>query len=176
MKKKNDRKSPASARLPGRWLGYLGIVVALAVGLHLWRTSPLAAGEAPELAGTLVGPGRFDLDDHRGKPVLVHFWATWCPLCRLGDEAIDAVAEDYEVITVAMQSGSDSEIETYLIQEALGFRVLSDPYGEIASRWGVTAVPTSFMLDGNGRIVFSTVGYTMEMGLRGRLWTIAALE
>jgi len=153
-----------------RWLGHLVLILALFALLQWWRAEPLASGDAPPLTGDLVGAGRFNLDDLQGKPVLVHFWATWCPVCRLGDETIDAIAKDFNVVTVAIQSGGPREIAAHLRQEALSFAVIADPYGEISTHWGVSGVPASFVLDGAGQIAFATVGHSTEVGLRGRLW------
>jgi len=48
--------------------------------------------------------------------------------------------------------------------------VLNDPDGVIATRWGVRAVPASFIVDGAGQIRFVEIGYTTGIGLRLRLW------
>jgi hypothetical protein len=48
--------------------------------------------------------------------------------------------------------------------------VISDPQGGIANTWGVKGVPTTFILDGEGKIRFVEVGYTTGLGLRARLW------
>lgn len=165
----------AKPRKRFRWIGRLAVILVIFAVLHWWRSEPLASGNAPPLAGDLVGAGRFDLESFRGKPVLVHFWAAWCPVCKLGDDAIDTIAEDFDVITVAMQSGGPREIAGHLSTEGLSFPVIADPYGEMASRWGVVGVPASFVLDGSRRIRFATVGYTTEMGLRGRLWAAGKL-
>jgi len=173
----DDGPDGGPARRPTRWyLGPLAVVVALFAVLYWWRSVPLASGEAPELAGDLVGAGSIDLADLRGRPVLVHFWATWCPACRLGDSAVDAIAKDYDVITVAIESGGPQEIRRHLGEEGLSFPVIPDDYGEIATRWGIPGVPTSFVIDGKGEIRFTAVGYATELGLRGRLWAAQALD
>lgn len=159
-----------------RWLGHLLLILAIFAVVHWWRSEPLASGDAPPLTGNLVGAGRFDLEGLRGKPVLVHFWAVWCPVCDLGDDAIDTISKDFDVITVALQSGGPRKIAEHLRKEALSFPVIADPYGEIASRWGVAGVPASFVLDGSGRIKFVTVGHTTEVGLRGRLWAAGKMD
>ena len=161
-----------------RWLGQLVLVLVLVIFmiLHWWRSEPLADGDAPALTGDLAGGGRFDLDGLKGKPVLVHFWATWCPMCRFGDDTITAIAEDFNVITVAIQSGGAAEIMGHLNRESLSFPVIPDPRGTLATAWGVSGVPASFVLDGSGRIRFATVGYTTGIGLRGRLWAAGMLD
>ncbi|BCU05840.1 hypothetical protein Atep_05170 [Allochromatium tepidum] len=69
-------------------------------------------GEAPPLVGVTLEGTPIDLADRRGRPVLVHFWATWCPVCRITDGTIDAIAEDHAVVTVALQSGTEEEQKT----------------------------------------------------------------
>jgi len=169
MDTEKDTQSPSRRS----WLSLTNLLLILAAFavVYWWRTEPLASGDAPALAGRLVGGDeRFDLAEMRGRPALVHFWASWCPVCKLGDDAIESIAKDCPVITVAMQSGGPSDILTHLRKEGLSFPALADPYGELASAWGVQGVPATFVLDSRGKIRFATMGYTTEIGLRGRLW------
>ena len=140
--------------------------------LHLWQTRDTAVGEAPPLSGQTLSGDHFNLQNLRGKPVLVHFWATWCPVCRLEAGAIDALVDDYPLVTVAMQSGDKAEIQAYLEENALSFPVISDPDGRLAARWGVTGVPALFIIDAAGKIRFVEVGYTTSLGLRARMWWV----
>lgn len=173
-----DVPQPSSGKPAGRrgWILPLLLILAVFIGLQWWRAQPLASGPAPGLAGRLLDGTQLDLAHLRGEPVLVHFWASWCPVCRMGEGGIDAIAEDHAVVTVAMQSGGPGEIGRYLREAGRTFPVLPDPYGELASRWGVQGVPASFVLDGAGRIRFATMGYTTEVGLRGRLWAASQLD
>ncbi|MBC7173859.1 MAG: protein disulfide oxidoreductase [Polyangiaceae bacterium] len=104
-----------------------------------------------------------------GEPVLVHFWATWCGVCRAEEGTIDALADDHRVITIATQSGGAAEVGRYLSERGLDFPTVVDPHGEIARRWGVSAFPTSFVIDADGAIRNIEVGYTTSLGLRARL-------
>jgi thiol-disulfide isomerase/thioredoxin len=166
----NETTTSPERRSRFRWIGHLVLILAIIAVMNWWRSEPLATGEAPPLSGDLVGNGSFDLKNLKGKPVLVHFWASWCPVCKLGDEAVDSIAEDFDVITIATQSGNSAEISKHLAREGLAFPAIADPYGELATRWGVPGVPASFILDRTGWIRFATVGHTTELGLRGRLW------
>lgn len=168
-----DTEKDLQSRSRRSWLSLTNLLLILAAFavFYWWRTEPLASGDAPALEGRLVGSDElFDLAQLRGRPALVHFWASWCPVCKLGDDAIESIARDFPVITVAMQSGSTSEILAHLRKEGLSFPVLADPYGELAGTWGVHGVPATFVLDSGGKIRFATMGYTTEIGLRGRLW------
>ncbi len=148
----------------------IALVVALLLGLRAWQQSGLASGPAPPLAGVLLDGSRISLEELRGAPVLVHFWASWCRICALEEESIAAIARDHRIITVAMRSGSAAEVASYMQERGLSFPVLNDPDGHHASRWGVSAVPASFIIDPAGRIRYTEVGFTTEVGLRVRLW------
>jgi peroxiredoxin len=152
------------------WLVNLLLIVFVFAAVQWWRARPLAAGEAPDLVGTTLDGQPMDLRSFRGQPVLVHFWATWCPVCRLGQGAIDSVARDHRVIGVAMQSGDAPEVARFMDEQGLTFPAVTDASGELSSQWGVPAVPASFVLDRDGRIAYSTLGFSTETGLRARLW------
>lgn len=152
------------------------IVATVFIGVQWYKARPLASGEAPTLQGALTNTRAFDLTALRGAPVLVHFWATWCPVCKLEAPKIDGLAADFQVITVAMQSGGAPEINRYLREQGLAFDVIADPYGEIATTWGVRGVPANFVIDPTGRIRFAHVGYSTGAGLRSRLWAAARLD
>ncbi len=68
------------------------------------------------------------------KPVLVHFWATWCPTCKFESPNIEKVSKKYEVITIAVQSGSKKNIQNYLLEHNLNFKVVEDKDGFYATK------------------------------------------
>jgi thiol-disulfide isomerase/thioredoxin len=165
-----SNQAPNAGRSRWRWAVNLLLILAIFMLVHTWRTQPLAEGPAPPLTGRSISDGQLDLAQLRGEPVLVHFWATWCPVCKMGDQDIDTLADEFRVISVAMQSGGARDIAAYMDREGLDFPVIPDEYGSLASAWGVQAVPATFVVDGDGQIRFSTMGYTTEIGLRSRLW------
>ena len=147
------------------------LLIAIAVmAVQWWQNRGLATGPAPPLTGRLLDGRWVDLAEYRGKPVLVHFWASWCPVCRAEEGSIDSLAEDLPVITVATGSGDGADIRKYLEDNRLGFPVLLDQNGQLAHQWKVVGVPTSFVIDPQGEIASATVGYTTQTGLRLRLW------
>ena len=163
----------APRRRRWRWLREIALVALVLVGIHLYQTRDTAAGAAPPLAGTdLQGLFR-SLESLRGQPVLVHFWATWCPICRLEQDSIEAIAADWVVLTVALEDTPAEELRAFMAREGLSFPVLRDADGSLAGRYGVRGVPTSFVVDPAGRIRFTSVGYTTGPGLRLRLWLAA---
>ncbi|MEA3412082.1 MAG: protein disulfide oxidoreductase [Pseudomonadota bacterium] len=156
-----------------KWLGLgaqLLLIVLLVAGLRHWQQRDLVSGDAPafvleDMHGTPVS-----IADYRGEPLLIHFWATWCGICRAEQNAIANISRDWQVLTVAVQSGDTHNVRAYLHENKLGFRVIVDEDGALMSRFGVRAVPASFILDGKGGIRFREVGYTTGPGIRTRLW------
>ena len=103
------------------------------------------------------------------KPILIHFWATWCPTCSLEASNIQRISEDYEVVTIAVKSDF-FEIKKYLKENNLTFKVVNDENGELAQNFNIPAYPTTFIYNKNKELVFSEVGYTSTLGLYLRMW------
>ncbi|NJA06713.1 protein disulfide oxidoreductase [Methylomonas sp. MED-D] len=103
-------------------------------------------------------------------PALIYFWAGWCGVCRGIQTQVDKVLRDYPGLTVAERSGDAAEVARYLNERGLDWPVVNDPDGELGLRYGLRGVPALFFLNRTGQIVFTTVGYTSEWGLRARLW------
>ncbi len=147
----------------------IGILVIL-LALRAWLYRDMAAGPVPELQGPLLNGEFYSITADSRRPLLVHFWASWCPVCKLEQQSIQSLSEAYPVITVAMKSGETSNITDYMRQEGLQFQVINDPDGVLAKRFGVGAVPSSFVITDNNQIAFRETGYTTGFGLQLRLW------
>ncbi len=101
----------------------------------------------------------------KDKPLVVHFWATWCPICKVEAPNIQKLSDDFEVITIAVQSGTKKEIENYLDEQKLNFKVINDEDGYYSREFNIKAFPTTFIYDKNKDLKFSEVGYTSTFGL-----------
>ncbi|MGV6827262.1 MAG: protein disulfide oxidoreductase [bacterium] len=152
------------------WARDIAIAFIAVMLFQWWQTRDIAAGQAPELSGNLLTGQQITLEDYRGEPVLVHFWAEWCGICRTEEGWIDSLAKDYPVITVATSSGDAAAVQKYLDQRGLSFPVLVDEDGSIGQQWGIRGVPSSFVIDGVGDIQSSAVGFTTGISLRLRMW------
>ncbi|MBU1214749.1 MAG: protein disulfide oxidoreductase [Gammaproteobacteria bacterium] len=147
------------------------LLVIVVGGIRLWQQRDMVSGSAPEVRGVTLAGETFRLPQHLDRPLLVHFWATWCPVCRTEEGNIASIANaGGNVITIAMQSGTADAVRSYQNERQVAFPVLNDPDNSISNIWGVHAVPASFVIDRNGNIRFVEVGYTTELGLRLRLW------
>lgn len=152
------------------------IVLAIVAGVSLWQVRGLPEGPAPALAGTLLDGRTVSLEDAvraaGGQPVLVAFWATWCPVCKAEDGNLESIARDHPVLTVAMQSEDATAVAKHMRERGLSFPVINDPDGVLAAGWRLRGVPAHFVVDGQGIIRFRVVGYATELGLRARLWFV----
>lgn len=146
------------------------ILLLLVLAMEAFLTRNTASGVAPDIVATTIQGEAFTLQGMRGNPAIIHFWASWCPICELEQGTIDSLASDYPFISVAMQSGSASEVATYLREQGVSYPVVNDPEGVLAKRYGVSGVPATFILDADGMVRFVTRGYTSSTGLRIRLW------
>lgn len=146
----------------------LAALVVGAVGYYQQRDMP--SDQAPPLVGRSLEGSVLDLQQMSPQgPVLIYFWATWCPYCRVVSPAVSDLAREYQVITVAMQSGSDTELEEYLEEKELQFPTINDPSGALSASWGVRVTPTIVIVDSSGKIAWVTSGTTSKMGLKLRL-------
>ena len=144
------------------------LLIYIAIKTYIQRD--LVEGAVPRVQSTLLNGQSVNLQSYEGNPLLLHFWATWCNVCKLEQNSIDAISKDHPVLTVAMNSGSDKEIADYLQENNLSFPVINDNNGELARRFGVSGVPASFIINPDGEITYTEVGYTTSWGLRLRLW------
>lgn len=147
------------------------LFIVVVAGIRTWQQRDMISGTAPALRGATLTGQTYILPAHPAQPVLVHFWGTWCPICRTEQSSIAAIAHDHpNIITVAMQSGRSEEVARYMREQGIDFPVVNDADGAISNAWGVHAVPASFIIAPDGKIHFVEVGYTTGLGLRLRLW------
>jgi len=133
------------------------------------RKPALESNTLPQIELKLLDGTLFSSKAIEGKPMIIHFWATWCPTCKLEAANIQSVSEKYTVLTIAVQSGKDREIDGYMKENGLRFKVLNDVDGIWAKKFKVEAFPTTFIYDSKGELRFTEVGYTTTAGLLARL-------
>lgn len=103
------------------------------------------------------------LSDYKGKTVFLNFWATWCPPCKAEMPYIEQLYKEYnknnkDVVILGVASpnldreGSKEDIIEFLQQEKYTFPVVMDNNGELAYQYGISAYPTTFIIDKEGYI------------------------
>ncbi len=120
--------------------------------------APLARDfDLPDMDGK-----RHRLSDYRGKVVIVNFWATWCPPCRKELPSMNrawARLQKAGVMMLAVNVGeSEDVIFPFMADYPIDFPVLLDQEGEIIDRWPVRGLPTTFVIDPHGRLVYQAIG------------------
>ncbi|HEX6938732.1 MAG TPA: TlpA disulfide reductase family protein [Longimicrobiales bacterium] len=165
----------------GRFRGWLphGLVFAALAGLITlgWlrrdRFDPVAAGDrAPDYAAVTLAGDTLSLASLRGNIVLLNVWATWCAPCRREMPALErlyralrdrglrivAVSVDAAPGGVDALGNPGGDVRAMVRDLGLSFTVLLDPRAEVRRRFGVNALPTTFLIDRSGRIVERVLG------------------
>lgn len=119
------------------------------------------------------------LADYRGKPVILNFWATWCPPCREEMPSMQRAHQALEqegIAVVAVNVGDDaSAIGEFLAQTPVDFPLPMDTESEVAQRYPLKGLPTTYVIDPEGRLVYSAVG-SREWDDPGLLDQVRALK
>ena len=103
-----------------------------------------------------------DLAQHRGKVVLVDFWASWCEPCRHSFPWLNEMQAKYGDRLVVIGVNVDrqrADAERFLAQVPAQFEVIYDPNGALASRYDVMGMPSSFVFDTSGTLVDQHIGF-----------------
>jgi len=134
------------------------------------RSTSVAAGPAevgapaPEFTLPGLDGGTVALDDYAGKPVMVNFWASWCTPCRKEFPLFEAAQEKYKAqgLEIIGVSYNDIAFDSRAFVESEGARwaFARDPDGRLAETYGVRAIPQTFFIDGDGKIVSRLFGIT----------------
>jgi peroxiredoxin len=106
---------------------------------------------------------RLGLADLRGKVVLLNFWATWCPPCVTELPAMERLyqrhrAQGFTVLAVSLDSAGAPAVATFVREHALTFPIGLDAAWDVARVYGVRGLPTTALLDRQGRTVAMVVG------------------
>jgi len=143
------------------------ILFIVSNALSYIRSPNVSNDKLPKLQAKLID-GRYFTTDPT-KPLVIHFWATWCPTCEIEASNIEYISKKYNVLTIAVNSGSDKEILAYMKKNNLSFYVTNDEKGIWAKQFNVKAFPTTFFYDSKSKLKFVEVGYSSTIGMMARL-------
>ncbi len=119
---------------------------------------------APDVTLYDVDGGEIKLSDYFGKPIVLNFWASWCPPCKQEMPHFEAAYKDNEDVTFLMVNVTTSDRETFenakehIETNGYTFPVLYDLTGEAASTYGTYSLPLTFFIDKNGDLVTYAMG------------------
>jgi cytochrome c biogenesis protein CcmG/thiol:disulfide interchange protein DsbE len=124
---------------------------------------PAAPFTLADLAGKQVS-----LAEHKGKVVMLDFWATWCGPCRIELPHVDKLSRDLAdkgLVVLAITAESREQASAYLEKNKLGLRCLIDAGGKVNKSYGIQAIPTVVVIDRNGNVSDFLVGLQTEKNL-----------
>ena len=113
--------------------------------------------------------GQLDLASHKGKVVYLDFWASWCKPCRESFPWMNGLLSKYPsdkftVITINLDAEA-SEMQRFLDKIPAQFDIYHDASGSIAEKFQLEGMPTSYLIDSNGKVVSKHIGfYTSKIG------------
>ncbi|MEG1448383.1 MAG: redoxin domain-containing protein [Oscillospiraceae bacterium] len=105
-----------------------------------------------------------NLSDKLGKPIVINFWASWCPPCKMElphfNEVFEEVGDDIEFMMIDMVSGRETEEKgkAHIEEKGYGFPVYFDTDQDAAYEYGITSLPTTLFIDKDGYIVAGAKG------------------
>ena len=149
-------------------LTFIVVLTILSNVISLYKSSDLSKDTLSIKTLELINDKQFNLQTN--KPILIHFWATWCPTCKLESDNIQTLSEHFEVLSIAVKSGSKNDLKIYMKEHNLNYRVYNDENAQLASKFNISVYPTTFIYNGEKKLVFSEVGYTSTFGLWLRMW------
>jgi DsbE subfamily thiol:disulfide oxidoreductase len=153
----------------GRRLSILVVLVAMAACASN-APDPLASirfavisGPMPRISGPAVQGGFVRPTDHSGKVVLVNFWASWCGPCRQEQPRLEELWTQLESSGKVAFVGVDYKDQSKPARSFLsGFHVtypsVSDPSGDLGSKFGLSFMPSTFLVDSHGEMRYRLTG------------------
>jgi thiol-disulfide isomerase/thioredoxin len=147
------------------------IVVILAAGIAWTAASRITAGTSDRFAGrratpdfsldTLAG-AKFKLSDQIGQPVVVNFWATWCPPCRAEFPALEQVYRNHRakgLIVVGVNvAEAPNVVARFVAESGATFPIALDVSGETTELFRIQGMPTTFFIGRDGKIKDTIIG------------------
>ncbi|MEX1994829.1 MAG: TlpA disulfide reductase family protein [Steroidobacteraceae bacterium] len=141
----------AISKLPATAL--LALLSCLSLSAATGSGAPAAA---PEFRLASRAGGEIALSQLRGRVVMINFWASWCGPCRQEFPALDEMYRKYKPMGFTMiginVESEKSDAERFLGMRPVSFPILFDPDNKVSGDYGVSAMPTTVLVDRQGRL------------------------
>ncbi len=142
----------------------LALSICLSTLTFAQELSKVPSITVKQLDGTAVDISTIKND---GKPIIINFWATWCSPCKKELNNISELYDEWveetgvKIIAVSIDdSRSSSRVKPYIDGSGWDFDILLDENSDLKRAMGVTSPPFTFLIDGEGNIVYKHVGYS----------------
>ena len=157
----------------------VGLFVAVFVAVTAYQSrNMLDTGDrfAPELRGTTLDGEPYDLANAGSKPALVYFFAPWCKICAASAGNLNRLSRwrdegELEIVAVALAWETVEEVRAYAERHELDINVVLGD-ANVTGNWQIYAFPSYYVLDSEHRITRRDVGYSSQLGLLWRAWTV----
>jgi cytochrome c biogenesis protein CcmG/thiol:disulfide interchange protein DsbE len=164
---------------PERWVKYGAGIAAFALVALVWHYGARWSGgiaaadsrrEMPKLALAQLGGGTWRMEDHRGQVVLINYWATWCGPCREETPGLARLSRElgpkgFAVVGVSLDEGGRDKVQRFVEEFHVPYPVaFPEPLSQIAQ--GMEGVPTTILVDREGRVAKTYVGAVREGDFR----------
>ena len=124
--------------------------------------APQLGKPAPDFQLNTLDGQPISLSDLKGKPVLINFWQIRCPPCRMEMPYLQQIYDERQakgLVLLAINIGErPSQVAEFMQGQGLSFPVLLDSQGEIAEKYGIRGIPTTFFIDRDGIIQDIRIG------------------
>jgi len=149
------------------------LMVAVFYAVHAWQTRNLPLDQpAPRTVLALLDGSGISPAVTEGEAGIVYFFAPWCFYCRTSIGNLDELVADQRVawgVVIALDYFEVAEVQEFIDRTGVTLPVLmGNP--KTAADWSVTAFPTYYVIDANGRISSRSVGYSTSLGMQFRYW------
>ena len=163
--------------LRGNFWGALMFDVALLIAafvlISMWQTRNLPDDDhTPPLQAVWLDDMQADSVMVPGEVGVVYFFAPWCFYCKTSIDNLDELVASGQLAwarVVALEYESLEEVREFIRETAVELPVLLGS-SQTTSDWQIRGFPTYFVIDGDGRIVSRSVGYSTKIGLQTRVW------
>jgi thiol-disulfide isomerase/thioredoxin len=149
--------------------------IILTLSSSLFVKAQVAIGEiAPDFSLLNTKNSTVSLSSFRGKVVMIDFWASWCGPCRIANPSVEKIYQKYkskgfEVIGISIDNKKKAWLKA-IAQDKIHYQQLNDTlgwYSPVAEKYGINQIPTSFLLDKEGKIIaIDLIGSRLEMKVK----------
>ncbi len=147
------------------WAVTLLVVWTVWMVVQSLRGGVKVVGPAPDFTATALDGRSVKLSELRGKPVVLYFFASWCPVCKVASPLVDRFAAGHPDVTVLGIAAEDAEdARAYAKDHPRTFAILPETRA-IDAAWQVRALPTTVVVDAQGQVVWSRQGALLPFEL-----------